>query len=107
MRPGVLDQRIIIRRYTETDDGLGGQERTPSTYAEIWAQVVSGSGVEVEQAQQLQASNMVTFMIRNRSDILKTDVVVYGGEEYQIRAIPPVSKREMYRKIEAEINVAI
>jgi SPP1 family predicted phage head-tail adaptor len=106
MRPGKLDQRIAIQRETLTDDGYGGQNVSLSTLATVWAEIVPLVGREQEYGQQLQASNIVTFNIRYRDDIKLDDRVLWNGEQYNIRALPPPSTRKMYRMIEAERGVA-
>lgn len=106
-RPGELDQLVTFQRATEVSDGMGGQTLTWNAIAsDVWAKVRPLSGNEQERFDQLNATAMATFVVRYRSDIEHGDRIVWNGENYNIRYIPPVSSREMYLAISAEKGVA-
>lgn len=106
-RPGELDQLITIEREQLTDDGTGGQDlEWVTVVTDLWAKVRPLSGNEQERYDQVNAMAMATFVIRYRDDLLPTDRIVWNGEPYNIRYIPPVSGREMYLAINAERGVA-
>lgn len=106
MRPGKLDQRITVQYETLSNDGYGGQTVALTDRVSLWANVAPLAGRELEYGQQLESSNYVVFTIRYREDILFSDRIIYNGEQYNIRAMPPPGTRKMYRTIEAERGVA-
>lgn len=107
-RIGELDQLIDIKRENLADDGLGGQDVTlTDVVTDLWAKARSLSGKEFERYDQLNATAMVAFVIRNRDDLQHNDRIVWNGESYNIRYIPPVSARDMYLVVEAEKGVAL
>lgn len=107
--PGELDQRINIIRPVKSDDDMGGKfVDDPQIIADrLWAKVRPLSGKETARFEQVNATAMVTFVIRNRSDILHSDVIIWRGEPYNIRFIPPVSEREHFIALQAEKGVAV
>lgn len=106
--PGELDQLITIQRESLADDGMGGQTVTLTAIAtDLWAKVRPLSGKEFELYDQLNATAMVKFIIRHRSDLLPSDRIAWNGESYNIRYIPPAGGRDMYLMIDAERGVAL
>ena len=106
-RAGELDQFISILRDTETDDGMGGQDLTPVIVAsDLYARVKPMSGSEAKNFEKLNATMTNSFVIRYRNDILETDRISWGSEDYNIRAIQKAGIRELYLQIFAERGVA-
>jgi SPP1 family predicted phage head-tail adaptor len=107
MTPGELDQLITIKRESLADDGMGGHDVTLSDVAvDLWAKARALSGKEFERYDQVNATAMVMFIIRNRTDLLQTDQIQWNGAAYNIRYIHPTSTRDLYLMIEAEKGVA-
>jgi len=105
MRPGALDQRITLQRYTTTADGGGGVTRTWSDLATVWAGVMAKSGRESLEEGRINATFAVVFTIRNR-DVRETDRIIWQGENYNIRGVLREGGRAMYLRIEAERGAA-
>lgn len=106
-RSGELDQFITVIRDTEVDDGQGGQDLTPSNVvADLYAHVRPMSGNETKKFDKLNAAMTNLFVVRYRDDILETDRISWGSEEYNIRAIQKAGGRKLYLEIFAERGVA-
>ncbi len=106
-RSGELDQLITIIRDAEADDGMGGQDLTPSNVVvDLYAHVRPLSGSETKKFEKLNATFMNLFVVRYRDDILETDRILWNGEEYNIRSNPKAGARKLYIEIFAERGVA-
>lgn len=106
-RSGELDQLITIKREQLSDDGMGGQELTLTDLAvDVWAKVRPMSGSESQRFDQLNATMTNTFVVRYRDDVREDDRIVWGGEEYNIRAIQKAGSRELYTVMMAERGVS-
>lgn len=104
--PGELDQRISILRAVKVGDGYGGQETvTETTVATLWAKVKAGNPAERYDFDQVYNTEVATFVIRNRQDLLESDVILYRGTRYNIRALPALTPRYRYLEIQAESGV--
>ncbi len=107
-RPGELDQQIDLLSNDNADDDMGGSAANWTAYAEkVWAKARALSGKELERYDQVNATAMVTFVIRYRGDIKPEHAIRWMGDLYNIRYVPPLSGRAMYMAIEAEKGVAI
>jgi SPP1 family predicted phage head-tail adaptor len=106
-RPGELDQLITIKREQLASDGMGGETVTlVNLAADIWAKVRPMSGNESERFDKLNATMTNTFVVRYRDDVREDDRIVWGGDEYNIRAIEKAGSRELYTVMMAERGVA-
>lgn len=108
-RPGVMDQRITIKRVSgRTDDGMGGFTESVTTLATVWAAVDAKGGSEEDRAARVNAEGTVIFTIRNRRDLTlrANDRIEWEGRSYNIRVIETPGRRDMYLPILAERGVA-
>ena len=106
---GAMDERITLRRLARTDDGGGGVTEAWSdfaTSANVWASVSYKSGTEKLTEGRVNASQMITFEIYNRSDVSELDGILWRSEFYNIRAIRRYGPRKMRMWIDAERGVA-
>lgn len=106
---GKLDQKITLRRFVSQSDGAGGQARewqdfdcTPC----VWARVTPRVFRETKDEGRQNASYVVQFTIRNRSDIDETCAIRWDGVDWNIRGILREGSRAMYLTIEAERGTA-
>tara|TARA_R110000782_G_scaffold47256_1_gene104021 strand:+ start:5972 stop:6298 length:327 start_codon:yes stop_codon:yes gene_type:complete len=107
MNPAKLDQLITIKRETRTTDGMGGDTvALVDVVADLWAHVRPKTGKEKSEHDKIEAPAMYLFKIRNRSDILDSDRIVWNGSTYNIRAVLTGGTREMYLEIDAERGVS-
>lgn len=107
-RPGRLDQKITIQRFTTVDDDMGGQEETWGDLFNAWAMVRPSSGREDERFERLDGLAFYIFTIRNRRDytIQDRDRIVWQGVPYNIRFPADPGGRQQYIDITAERGVA-
>lgn len=106
---GKLDQRITFQRKTLTSDGAGGTTAAWADLADnatVWANVKAKAGREGMVNDRMTATFVSVFTIRNRSDLLPQDRIVWGGVYYNIRAFMSEGARPQYLAIEAERGVA-
>lgn len=109
MRAGNLDQRITFQRNTPASDGAGGSTQSWANFATVptvWANVKAKAGREGLDEGRTNATFVVQFTIRNRSDVTELDRIIWGGVAYNIRGIRREGSRELYLVIEAERGVA-
>lgn len=107
--PGEMDKRISIMREVKEEDGYGGQEVVEriDVFGPMWAKVEAGAPAERYNHDQVYNTETVTFTIRNRTGILESDIIVYAGVDYNIRAIPTINPRDRFIEIEAERGVGV
>ena len=105
-QPGELDQKITIQRKVKIEDSAGGKETiATTTVATPWAKIKSGKPAERYDFDQVHNTETVTFVIRNRQDLLESDIIIWRGVTFDIRALPSLTPRHRYLEIEAERGV--
>lgn len=108
MQAGELDQPVVIRRYTLSADEQGGFTSAATTVdANAWARVRNKSGSERVAGERLEARSAFEVVIRNRSDLLPSDVIVWNGLELQIRSGLPSNPRDTWLTLMCEQGAAI
>jgi SPP1 family predicted phage head-tail adaptor len=102
MSAGELRERITVRAFTSSSDGMGGQV---TTWADLVASLPAGggplSGRERYQAQAVNAQLSHRWKIRYRTDVTSKMRVVWGGSTMEIVAVLP-DKRKAYCSLECE-----
>lgn len=101
---GELNERVTLRRYTETQNEYGTLVRTASTIATCWALVRPMSGGERDRAQQTEARPNYLVVIRYRSGLTEKDYVIWRGEEMNIRFIKDRGPRSQFLELECEVG---
>lgn len=94
MRAGALDRRVTILRRTLTRNAYGEQVETFTSLGDVWAQKLDVTGRELFSARNTLAENTTRFRIRYRSDLVLTDRLGYGGDEYDILQIAEVGRQD-------------
>jgi SPP1 family predicted phage head-tail adaptor len=102
---GKLDQRVTIQTRTAASDGGGGTYYSWANTATVWAHVKPRVARESLQEGRVNASQVVTFTIRNRA-LDETQRLVWRGEAYNIRAVMREGARPLYVAVDAERGVA-
>ena len=107
-RPGELDQRITIKRETNTKTAMGGQSVSLVNIATVFAKVTAKSGGESNKYQRLDAEASYVFVIRNTNNfnVRESDRIEWRGTEYNIRFISDPGPRPIYIEISADKGVA-
>lgn len=105
MDSGKLNNRIIIKRQSKSDDGFGGTTSTLSTIATIWARVTELKG-EIQKTDFVSGRYVeVEIIVRSKTAdqyILANDVIQIQGQtgDYKINNIYE-SQEDQYVKISA------
>jgi SPP1 family predicted phage head-tail adaptor len=86
MNAGQLRDRITIKRETNTPDGTGGYDRSWSTVAEVWANIVSMNGREAVLGQVLQGISTFQITVRHRTDIEPAMQILWGTRELNVQS---------------------
>lgn len=99
---GELNERVILRRYTETQNEYGTLERTAVNVAKVWALVRPMSGGERDRAQQTEANPNYLVVLRYRRDVTHRDYIVWRGEELNVRFVKDRGPRNQFLELECE-----
>jgi head-tail adaptor len=105
MDSGKLNNRIIIKRQSKSDDGFGGTTSTLTTIATIWARVTELKG-EIQKTDFVSGRYVeVEIIVRTKTAdqyILANDVIQIQGQtgDYKINNIYE-SQEDQYVKISA------
>lgn len=84
MKAGDLDQRVTIQRSTATSDGMGGQVLTWATAQELWANVKSVKGREIDHFGRLVTVETYLVIVRYGHTITTVDRIVWGQKTMNI-----------------------
>ena len=108
-RVGELDQPVKALRETLTPDAMGGNTVSLVELFERWAHVRPQTGREFTDFDRVNASARYLFVFRYDPafDLEERDVLEWGGERYNIRAIKKPKTRKLYIEVEAERGVGL
>jgi SPP1 family predicted phage head-tail adaptor len=101
-----LDQRVTIRREVRTSDGMGGSTLSWTNLATVWAKVRPMSGREREHSDKVNAQSNYIIVIRYRSDLTESDILVWKDTEFNIRFAKD-TPRSRFLVLEAEKGVPV
>ena len=88
LNPGDLRHRVTIQQGVEGDPTSSGQrDLTWQKFSEVWAEVKTLSGRELEKARTLSASVTHTIHIRYLPGVIETYRVLWGTRILAINAI--------------------
>jgi len=99
---GDMDRRIVIRNYTEAQDGYGDVKLTFGTLATVWAKVEYSALKEAGIGEKETAVYRVDFTIRYRSDLDEAMQISYDSKTFDIENISEVGRKE-YQVIRAKL----
>lgn len=102
---GQLDQRITIKRASLVSDGAGGSTKSWTIVCTVWAATRFAGGKEMLSETRNNATALIDFTIRNRTDIIEGDKITWNGIDWNIRVIAFDNSRSHYLKITAERGV--
>ena len=98
MRAGELRSRITIESYTATRDSMGGEVKTWSTVATVWASKAHQTSREFFVAAKTNAEMTDLFIARYRSGVTPKMRVSFDSKYYDIIGAydPDSRRRELY-----------
>lgn len=94
MRAGKLDRTIQIQRLSRTVDDYGTETEGWAPVATVRAHLLQSSTEEFMHAYGSSAEAAVVFRIRYREDLLASDRVTYRGQDYDLKEIKELGRRE-------------
>lgn len=119
--PGELNQRVVLAKPSITQNENGAQIEGLAFVALVWAKWTNVHGSEVWASQAVQAIRPATVLVRYRSDIdptcvlvlgatvsdvVEDDVVVgktfTGGDQYKIVSMDDISNRHEYVELKVQ-----
>lgn len=94
MQAGKLDRRVTIESYSTTRDANGGEVRSWSTLATVWANKHDMTGFERGVSnQEALAEVETTWLIRYRSDVTAKMRLYDGVSYYNIEGIAEIGRK--------------
>jgi len=104
---GMMRHNAAIQQYTDVADGGGGSART-------WSNVIASqlgflkpiSGNERLHADQLEAVVTHKFLTRYTATIVPKMRLVYGGRNFNIRAVINIEERNRFLELHLQEGVA-
>lgn len=93
MRAGRLRHRVTVEQPSVADDGYGGQARSWSAFATVWASVEPLQGHEYFQAQQAQATVTHKVTMRHLDGVTHDMRVKLGSRALNIVSVIDTEER--------------
>lgn len=101
-----LNEVISLYTLNQVKDDYGTLTTTREKLADVYANVRAMSGTERYRSQQTESQANYRFWVHHRTDITEAKVLVWNGEDYNIRFIADNGPKEPYMFIEAQKGVA-
>ena len=98
---GDMRRRVSLQAATDALDDYGQAIRTWSTYATVWASVVSTPGSEPQSALMQSSVTTYTVTMRYRTDVLPTHRMIYGDITLNIVGLSTVEGVNKHLRIMA------
>ena len=107
MNVGLLDQRILVRRWQDVADLGVSIEQTFAADIVLYANKRSASGSVFYGTQQVDNKVTDIFTVRYRQDITAEHVIELLGVRYRVKRAYPYRDRKNFTVIETEALGAI
>lgn len=103
-----LRHRVDLQRATDTPDGMGGTSRAWSTViANLPAFVDPVLSREQVRLAAIRAPLEARCFIRYRPGVSASDVILYNGSRYNVRAVRDIENARRWLELELEGLAAI
>jgi SPP1 family predicted phage head-tail adaptor len=86
MRAGLLERKIIIEQSSEVIDSVGDSTLSWTTFATVWANILTNSGKEFIQAREMHSSLSRIITIRYLASVTPRMRVNDSSTYYNILA---------------------
>lgn len=100
--PGWLRHRVTIEAATGTSDEAGGESRSWSTFATLWARIEPVSAAEKTIAAHLAGVVTHKVMLRRCDDLTASMRIAYRGRHFRIRTIHDPDESRRYLELGCE-----
>lgn len=87
MNPAQFNKRIIFQKFQETEGENGFRQKEWVDFKPVWAMIKTVQGREFFQAAQLQAENIVRFVVRYAAGYSTDMRIDYQGRTFEIQSI--------------------
>lgn len=94
MRPGTMDRRVTLERFTSVEDEYGDEIKTWAPLATVWAEVRQQGGKEFLAADTINAVRRVVFFLRWIPGLTVLDRVAYDGRHHDIEEVREIGRRD-------------
>ena len=95
MRSGRLDRLITIKSKSIITNSFGEEVIVwVTTASDVWAERLELSGSERFTAQQTVPNMSCKYRIRYRRNITPLNILIEGGNEYDIQAVLEIGRKE-------------
>lgn len=94
MKAGLLDKRIVIQSQTQTQDTYGAAVVTWATFKTVWADVIEAKNDEKFIASQKMDSVDYKMRIRYVSGVTTSMRVVFNSENYDIKGVQELGRKD-------------
>lgn len=99
MRAGLLNTKVIIEQYSEAIDSVGDVSLTWTTFATVWANILTNSGKEFVQARETHSSLSRVITIRYLAGVTPQMRVNDSSTYYNILAAFDPTKQSVELKL--------
>ena len=102
--PGELHTPITLQERTVSTDTGGFQTKAAATIASVMAKWTNAYGSEVWAVQMVEAVQAATVLIRYRSDVDNTCMVLRGSVVYEIVSLDNIQERNEYIELKVKMR---
>jgi SPP1 family predicted phage head-tail adaptor len=95
---GALRHRMRLERLSGVPDSGGGMIATWELVAEVWASLRPLDASERVEADSLAQTITHEIWLRYRSDVTAADRLVFGGRNFELRAVIDDGERHRFLK---------
>lgn len=99
INPGELRTEITLQKRSPTTGAGGFIQPGWTDIATVWSRWINAHGSEIWAAQAVQAQAPATVLIRYRSDVDTTCVVLNGSIRYEIVSVDDIQARGEYLEL--------
>lgn len=96
---------VTVERATESADGYGGFTPSWATQATVHGKIETTGGNEILEGGRLEPNESIVVTCHYRSDLLESDRLVIGSDNFNITRLEDVDRRSRFLRIYAETGV--
>lgn len=101
-----MTERVDLEYPTTTRDSYGGQSKTWTKKATVWAFVDFALEGQEMDTDRVMSRSSLTLRIHYRSDITAQWRIKWDGAYYQVRGVDNTDRRRRFTKVMAVSEVA-
>lgn len=108
MRPGPMRQRVTLQSLTKSKDSYGQEIEVWANVGTYWAEVVTLSGREAVNAQQIKSEATHRVTMRYVTSIVASQRFLFGSRQLKIEWLNNVAQRNReYVILCSEVQVPV